>query len=74
MCIRDSCYPVATDSGLCWGRRAFRKTPGVISIAVLAPLPPGLARKTLMETLEARIEAETARLMAGKGVVDKSGE
>ena len=68
------CYPVATDSGLCWGRRAFRKTPGVISIAVLPPLPPGLARKPLMETLEARIEAETARLMAGKGVVDKSGE
>lgn len=57
------CYPVATDSGRHWGRRAFRKTPGVISIAVLPPLPAGLSRKALMETLEHQIEAETARLM-----------
>jgi 1-acyl-sn-glycerol-3-phosphate acyltransferase len=52
------CYPVATDSGRCWGRRAFRKTPGVISIVVLPALPPGLARKPLMEALEGQIEAE----------------
>jgi 1-acyl-sn-glycerol-3-phosphate acyltransferase len=68
------CYPVATDSGRCWGRRAFRKTPGVISIVVLPALPPGLARKPLMEALEGQIEAETARLMAGAEAVDKSGE
>lgn len=57
------CYPVATDSGRHWGRRAFRKTPGVISIAILPPLPAGLSRKALMETLEDQIETETARLM-----------
>lgn len=68
------CYPVATDSGLCWGRRAFRKMPGVISIAILPPLPAVLARKPLMETLEAQIETETARLMGLALPVDKSGE
>ena len=58
------CYPVATNSGRHWGRRAFHKTPGVISISILPALPPGLARKPLMEALESQIEAETARLMA----------
>jgi 1-acyl-sn-glycerol-3-phosphate acyltransferase len=58
------CYPVATNSGQHWGRRAFHKLPGVISISILPALPPGLTRKPLMEALEAQIEAETARLMA----------
>ena len=58
------CYPVATNSGRHWGRRAFHKTPGVISISILPALPTGLARKPLMEALESQIEAETARLMA----------
>jgi len=46
------CYPVATNSGRHWGRRAFHKTPGVISISILPALPAGLTRKPLMETLE----------------------
>ena len=58
------CYPVATNSGRHWGRRAFHKTPGVIAISILPALPAGLSRKPLMETLEAQIEAETTRLMA----------
>ena len=33
--------PVATDSGLRWGRRAFRKRPGVIHIAILPPIEAG---------------------------------
>jgi 1-acyl-sn-glycerol-3-phosphate acyltransferase len=57
------CYPVATNSGRHWGRRAFHKTPGVIAISILPPLPAGLARKPLMAALEAQIEAETARLL-----------
>ena len=59
------CYPVATNSGRHWGRRAFHKTPGVISISILPALPAGLTRKPFMEALEAQIEAETARLMGG---------
>jgi 1-acyl-sn-glycerol-3-phosphate acyltransferase len=57
------CYPVATNSGRHWGRRAFHKTPGVIAISILPALPAALARKPLMEALETQIEAETARLL-----------
>jgi len=48
-------FPVVTDSGLHWGRRAFRKSPGTIHITVLPPLaPPGPepgARLRLMREL-----------------------
>ncbi len=43
--------PVVTDSGRHWGRRAFRKTPGTIRIAILPPIPPGLKRDALMQHL-----------------------
>ena len=58
------CYPVATNSGRHWGRRAFHKKPGVIAISILPALPAGLARKPLMEAMQTQIETETARLMA----------
>lgn len=54
--------PVATDSGRYWGRLAFHKQPGVITIAILPPLPKDLSRTALMERLEATIEDETERL------------
>lgn len=68
-------FPVATDSGRIWGRRAFLKRPGVIRISVLPPLPPGMPRARLLAALEDLIETETDRLMAeGQGAkgVDKS--
>ena len=34
--------PVVTDSGRCWGRRAFQKRPGTIHIRVLEPIPAGI--------------------------------
>ena len=48
--------PVATDSGRCWSRRAFRKFPGTIHIVVHEPLPPGMPREALMAALEAKIQ------------------
>jgi 1-acyl-sn-glycerol-3-phosphate acyltransferase len=48
--------PVATDSGICWGRRAFRKRPGTIHILVRPPLPAGLPRAALIARLAAAIE------------------
>jgi len=54
--------PAATDSGRHWGRRAFRKSPGVIHVSVLPPLPAGLQRAALMAALEQAIETETDRL------------
>jgi 1-acyl-sn-glycerol-3-phosphate acyltransferase len=49
--------PVATDSGRCWGRRAFRKRPGVIRIMVGEPIPPTLHRQDLMLSLREAIGA-----------------
>jgi len=46
--------PVATDSGLYWGRRAFRKTPGEIRIVVGAPIPPGLSQAALLVAIQKR--------------------
>lgn len=66
--------PVATDSGRRWGRRAFRKEPGVIHVSVLPALPAGLPRAALMTALERAIEEETARLLALCEPVENSGE
>lgn len=54
--------PVATDSGRCWGRRAFRKRPGVIHVAIGAPIPAGLSREELMIRLQAAFVAGDAAL------------
>jgi len=48
--------PAAVNSGLYWGRRAFMKRPGCIILEFLEPIPPGLPRRALMQTLETRIE------------------
>lgn len=74
LATRAPVVPVATDSGLTWGRRAFSKRPGVIHISVLPPLPGGLPRASLMTALEAAIETESERLLSGATPVDKSGE
>ncbi len=44
--------PVVTDSGLRWGRRAFRKRPGPIHLLVCPPIPPGLPRAALLDAIE----------------------
>jgi 1-acyl-sn-glycerol-3-phosphate acyltransferase len=54
--------PVAVNSGLYWGRRAFMKRPGRIIAEFLEPIPPGLPRREVMTTLETRIETATAAL------------
>jgi 1-acyl-sn-glycerol-3-phosphate acyltransferase len=61
--------PVATDSGYCWGRRAFRKRPGTIHIAIGKPIPAGLSREELMRRLET---AFTEGLSIGGQAVDNS--
>jgi 1-acyl-sn-glycerol-3-phosphate acyltransferase len=56
--------PVALNSGCFWPRRGFLRFPGTIVVEFLEPIPPGLDRKPFLETLEARIEQATARLVA----------
>jgi 1-acyl-sn-glycerol-3-phosphate acyltransferase len=49
--------PVSTDSGVLWGRRAFRKRPGTIRIVIGSPIPPKTERKVLMRALEQALAA-----------------
>lgn len=65
--------PVALNSGLFWGRRAFTKLPGMIVVEFLPPIPPGLKRADFMAELEQRIEAASDRLIAEAGA-DRGGK
>jgi 1-acyl-sn-glycerol-3-phosphate acyltransferase len=56
--------PVALDSGLYWGRRAFAKRPGTIRLRFLPAIPPGLKRADFARRLEETIETESDRLIA----------
>lgn len=49
------CVPVAHDSGRFWRHPGNSKTPGVITMRILEPIPPGLDRKTFLRELENRI-------------------
>ncbi len=44
--------PIATDSGAYWGRRAFRKFPGTIHIAIGPPIAPPVGRAALLAAIE----------------------
>jgi 1-acyl-sn-glycerol-3-phosphate acyltransferase len=56
--------PAAVNSGLFWGRRAFSKQPGCITLEFLSPIPPGKPRREVMAEMESRIEEATGRLVA----------
>ena len=57
--------PIALNSGLFWGRRKWIKRPGVLTLEILPPIPPGLSREAFMRTLHEKIEEATARLETG---------
>jgi 1-acyl-sn-glycerol-3-phosphate acyltransferase len=66
--------PVATDSGMFWGKRAFAKRPGTLTVAILPPLPQGLPRAALLARMQDVIETESERLLPPgyAGLVDNS--
>jgi 1-acyl-sn-glycerol-3-phosphate acyltransferase len=66
------CLPVALNTGLFWGRRGFRRRPGVAVIEYLAPIAPGLERRTFMDKLQSTIEAACDRLNADALAKDSS--
>jgi 1-acyl-sn-glycerol-3-phosphate acyltransferase len=49
--------PVSTDSGWCWGRRAFRKQPGTIRIVIGRPISAQTERRALMRALQEGLSA-----------------
>ena len=55
--------PVAHNAGRLWGRKAFLKHPGVITMSIGAPIDPaGLKAKEINQRAEEWIEAEITRL------------
>ncbi len=57
--------PVVTDSGHCWGRRAFHKRPGTIHIRVLEPIPADTRRAQFMLQLEQALRGEAVNNSVG---------
>ena len=49
--------PVLTDSGRCWGRRAFRKQPGLIQVVLLPPLR-NTAQRDLLRLLQQALQTD----------------
>ncbi len=56
---------MALNSGLFWGKKAWVKKPGRISIEYLPAIPPGLDRKAFMAELERRLEPAAKKLLTG---------
>ena len=55
--------PVAHNAGLVWGRNAFLKRPGTVTVEIGAPISPeGLSPDALNSRLEEWIESRMARL------------
>ena len=51
--------PVAHNAGTCWGRNAFLKRPGLITVSIGAPIrPDGIDAETLAARVENWIEGE----------------
>ncbi len=56
--------PVATDSGLLWRRRGFRKFPGTIHVAIGPPLRVDLSSADLLAELRASWDAAAGNMAA----------
>lgn len=55
--------PVAHNAGICWGRNAFLKRPGLITVSIGAPIrPDGTDAETLARRVEHWIEDEMLQL------------
>jgi len=54
--------PVALNSGLCWPKNAFVKTPGKIVIEFLPPIAPGMKGRDFLVTVQERIETKCEEL------------
>lgn len=61
--MKAPCAPVALNSGLHWPGKGIVRTPGVIVVEFLPPIPPGLPRDVFMSQLETEIETASAALL-----------
>ncbi len=56
--------PVALNSGVFWGKDAFIKKAGTITISFLPPIAAGMPKSEFLPRLQAAIENETNQLIA----------
>mgnify|MGYP001197683942 CR=1 FL=1 len=55
--------PVAVNSGCCWPKHTFVKTPGKIIIKILNPIPANLKKDEILKKVESVIEEETNKII-----------
>jgi len=55
--------PVAVNSGCCWPKHTFVKTPGKIIIKILNPIPAKLKKDEVLKKVESVIEEETNKII-----------
>lgn len=63
--LQKPVVPVALNSGAFWGRDAFCKFPGTITIEFLPPIAPGMDKKQFAALLEQTIETASQSLLDG---------
>jgi len=63
--LETPCWPVATNSGVCWPAHGFIRRPGTVVFEFLPPIPAGLKRAEFMTRLETDIETASRRLLEG---------
>lgn len=54
---------VALNSGKFWGRNSFWKKPGLITIKIMPPIPPGLPSDQVFEMIQNQVETESNNLL-----------
>jgi len=54
--------PVALNSGLFWGRNSFWKKPGLITVEIMPPVPPGRDPLEVLGEVSRQVEAASNRL------------
>ncbi len=70
--LEGPCWPVATNSGVCWPAHGVLRHPGVVTFEFLEPIPAGLKRGPMMALLESRIETASSALLEPKAALAHS--
>ena len=71
--LEGPCWPVATNSGVCWPAHGFRRYPGLVVFEFLEPIPAGLKRGPMMALLESRIEEASLGMLEPKAELARIG-
>ena len=56
--LKIHCQPVAINSGYVWPKKGLKHSQKTITITILKPIPPGLAKDEFLKTLEIEIYRE----------------